>query len=70
MTVQVAKKGKHKTAKLIRVKDHFSTTYQAASALVLNGKITIQNLDEARKTYDKKVVGFAEKILRDVNEQQ
>ncbi|MCL4328917.1 MAG: hypothetical protein M1410_04990 [Candidatus Thermoplasmatota archaeon] len=65
MTVQVAGKEEHKTAKRIRFKDHFSTTYQAASALVLNGKITIQNLDEARNTYDKKVVDFAEILLNE-----
>ena len=51
--------------KTIRLRDHFKATYQAASALVLNGKITPQNLEKIRNDYDKEVVKYAEILLNE-----
>jgi hypothetical protein len=49
----------------ILLRYHFSPNYQAASALVLNGKITLQNLNEEKKHYDSNVIRFAEIILNE-----
>lgn len=58
-------KESHRSTKRIHLRDHFSTTYQAASALVLNGKITINNLEEAKKIYDQKIINFVEILLEE-----
>ncbi|MCL5420516.1 MAG: hypothetical protein M1284_02055 [Candidatus Parvarchaeota archaeon] len=55
------------------IKLHFSPSYQAASALVLNQKVTPSNLEhlvavaegkEAGVTYDSEVLNYAGKILK------
>ena len=56
------------------IKQHFSPSYQAASALVLNQKVTPSNLEhliavaegkEEGVTYDSEVLSYARKILEE-----
>lgn len=49
----------------IHFRDHFSSTYQAASALVLNGKLNLDNIESESANYDDEVIRFANKLLRE-----
>ncbi|MHB1439732.1 MAG: hypothetical protein ACYCSO_03300 [Cuniculiplasma sp.] len=50
----------------IGIRDHLSSSYQTASALVLNEKITAVNIDEAAKAeeYDSDVIRYVGILLK------